>query len=45
MNFFNAVNVEIGGELKPKIEFLENAKFPKIGFLEKLSLTGEGGQE
>lgn len=45
MNFFNAINVDVGSELSAKVEFLENAKFPKIGFLEKLSFTSEGGQE
>lgn len=45
MNFFNAINIEIGSDLKEKVNFLQNAKFPRIGFLEKLGFTSDGGQE
>lgn len=45
MNFFNKVNVELGSELKDQIEFLNAVQFPKIAFLEKWSLTQDGGQD
>jgi hypothetical protein len=39
MNFFSKINLEIGEDLKEKIDFLNNAELPKIEFLESWSLT------
>lgn len=45
MNFFGKINVELGKDLQDKVTFLNNAEFPKIGFLERLSISKDGGQE
>lgn len=44
MNFFGKINIEIGEELQKSVEFLKNAEFPKIAFLESWSLSKDGGQ-
>ena len=45
MNFFGKINVRIGSDLEDKVKFLKNAELPKIGFLESLSLSNDGGEE
>lgn len=45
MNFFGKVNIEIGESLQNQVEFLNNAEFPKIGFIEAMSMSNDGGQD
>lgn len=45
MNFFGKVNVQIGQDLQDKVNFLNNAELPEIGFLSDWSLSRDGGQK
>lgn len=44
MNFFSKINVELGKNLQDHLDFLNNAEFPQIGFLQKASFSDDGGQ-
>jgi hypothetical protein len=43
MNFFSKINVELGKNLQDHLDFLNNAEFPQIGFLQKASFSDDGG--
>lgn len=45
INFVDKINVDIGPDLESKVDTLKDGQLPPIGFLEKIGISKDGGQD